>query len=557
MAILILCPNSKCGELFDASDGAVGTNLKCPACGRAMRISADGSASEVTGGDQPAPADLPKAQTKPQDKPDESSAFDLSDRKTEAPKAAAKSPTDAQSDLDEIDFDLAPAQEPQPFLGLSSQGELNSPSNNVASLAAEDTSELSELAEGGQDDFDLGALGALEVKMEGSPSELPFAEQRKRPAETVKFSDQLDEPLDLDELSAAEAFAAQAEEDALFSSAGLAMVIPAIGLIGIIGGIVMGMVFFPDSLIVAGYVGGIIGWAGTFIMAFLLVLGIEQPKAAQIRCRVCRNVFPEGTNVCGWCGTPLEEQVIHPLAAECLNAMSYARASKTKILTLVITAVLGYLLIASTSRAVNLVTQNHDIWQWAALGFWVLIGFFVLSFWLEHFGNIVRTTMNRQDTPADLPIVFSLSNIGSGLRGLGLLITCVLPVVTIPLLPLGALVAAGASGRNGELRPGKILRTVCGHAWDFVVLWLVLMVWLAGLFLSLAILAAVAHKVGQLIPSVPEHSEIIVTEVSRSIAIAVGASILGLFGVVFARCIGLFGRYQLIARLGAKKTPQA
>ena len=556
MTILILCPNSQCGELFDVPDEAVGTNLDCPACDTAIKISADGSASEIAGGDQPASTDQPEAQDKPQDQAGESAAFDLSDREGEAPKAASDDLADAQEDLDEIDFALAPEQELQPFHGLSPQGELTGLASNGAPPDGQEPSELSTVVEGGKDEFDLGELGIFETQMEEPQDELPFAEPQNQSARTIKFSEQLDEPLDLDELSEAEAFAAQADEEALFSSTRLALIIPAIGLIGIIGGMVMGMIFFPERLIVAGYVGGIAGWVGTFIMAFLLVLGIEQPKAAQIRCRVCRNMFPEGTEVCGWCGAPLEEQSIHPLAADCLHAMPYARASKGRIFALVTAAVLGYLLIAASSRAVDIVEQNHDIWRWVALGFWVLIGFCVLSFWLEHFGNVVRTTLNRQDTPADLPIAFSPSNIGSGLRGLGLLITCVLPIVTIPLLPLGALVAAGAYGPNGELGPGKILRTVCRHAWDFVILWLILMVWLAVLCLSLAILAAVIHKVGPLIPSVPDHSGTIVIVVSRSIAIGLGAAILGLFGVVFARCIGLFGRYQLIARFGAKKTPQ-
>jgi len=128
-----------------------------------------------------------------------------------------------------------------------------------------------------------------------------------------------------------------------------------------------------------------------------------------------------------------------------------------------------------------------------------------------------------------------------GIRGLGILIVYVLPVVTLPLLPMGLLgMACADDGRALDL--AWAWRAVRRMRREYARLWLVLGIWCAGAggcalgvhFLTGKLFSAAMGRSGQMDASVA-----VIVWALGCLAASVG---LLAFVAAFFRCIGIFGR---------------
>ncbi len=121
----------------------------------------------------------------------------------------------------------------------------------------------------------------------------------------------------------------------------------------------------------------------------------------------------------------------------------------------------------------------------------VLANVFVAGYFLRFYVNVMISSLEGTDLPPQLPYFNILQILATGLKGLGIFLVYVLPIVTIPLLPLGWMALAyTGDGRGYDLiwacraavkRPGRLL-----FVWVMSLVYLIVGVIVACLLTALA-----------------------------------------------------------------------
>jgi len=202
-----------------------------------------------------------------------------------------------------------------------------------------------------------------------------------------------------------------------------------------------------------------------------------------------------------------------------------------------------FVILCSATLAWNL----HGAW---AIGFVVLaeVALLVLvlvfaGHFLEFFRDVVVGSVENSDLVPEMPPLRPRDQLPEALRALGAIFVYVLPVVTLPLLPLGVLGLAWADG-GGGLDLVWALKAARRRPRQLAVLWAVLLPWaaavVAGPWLTLTFFFWISgdvirqlhgHWVGQFLSMV---------FVGEGVVLAVAVALLS--PTVCCRCIGLFGR---------------
>jgi len=181
----------------------------------------------------------------------------------------------------------------------------------------------------------------------------------------------------------------------------------------------------------------------------------------------------------------------------------------------------------------------------------------VLAYFVAFLLRAVRETASRSRAAPDLPPIADPQNIVNLLKFLLLCLIYIGPIFTIPLVPLGLL---------GLAAPGTVspfnLRGMSGvlgrHAKDFVILWLLLLLWGAALVLALALLAVARILVGDWMPHLQGSSLTALEFVGLAVGSFVTAGLVSIFGLCLCRCVGMFGRHNaniLTPARDAKQNP--
>jgi hypothetical protein len=118
----------------------------------------------------------------------------------------------------------------------------------------------------------------------------------------------------------------------------------------------------------------------------------------------------------------------------------------------------------------------------------------------------------------------------------------IVPLLTLPLLPLGLLAAADKS-KGRFTHPLSLLHLARQRPQDLIVLWLVLLMWGAATGLGLGAVGMLHHyAAGMTFPD--EGSTVAYVTMVSMLALGLAGAVACVFGLAIGHCIGTFGRRQ-------------
>jgi len=523
MAILVMCSNSQCGELIDVPEEAAGTQLACPVCGTMLHVPGPAVQPSPKEEQPAAPAD---ARARPE-QPDAPAAPPAAEERPEP--AAPAAPTDEEA------LDLAREEAPQ----LSVSSEMAELLRETSKPAVEEQVDLSP---------DIG--GSADLPAQPSVAEPPAAPADKDETDLAGLIDDTLALLPPEEI--APAASAGSVDEGVLEHEPVSAVPFIIGLLGMACGLAVGIFGWPGQRIVGAYAGAGLGWMAGFTFGFMVVFAIDRGGIRMIRCTVCDNLFPVGTRTCRLCGSVLSAKLVNPLATECAQAGSYALSNLTGVYWMSIFLVIGSLLFQGVWHLRRAYPQLPGP-VWAALfGLCGVFGVCAIIYWVAFFCSAIRGTLARADKKFTAPDFWSLDSFRMGLKGIVVLVGYTLPVITLPLLPLSLLSVGWPKGRL-SLLPSKALGRLSRSTRDAVVLWLFLLVWLAGLALSAAVAQVALNWLDAIMPKAEGPSGTALSMVYTAIWTGVMTAVISIFCLAVGRCIGMFGRFNHIALSGAAR----
>ena len=286
-------------------------------------------------------------------------------------------------------------------------------------------------------------------------------------------------------------------------------------------------------------------------------------------CPTCGNYFPEGTEFCQWCGGVLVGKFDNPVARGGLHAGSYGLGNRRAAGIMAGMGLIGGAVAEAIHQAAR-AGACPDAWLWLPIGLVGLILAYLGGYLLEWLLSAIRQTARMENdwlqrrkqsvaggggladmADASPPSLWPGRNLLSTAGALAIACVYVVPLVTLPLLPL-ALLHLATGGLGKALNVTLSLRTAWRRSGDFILLWMVLFLWVAGLILAL-VLAAGAFVAMDRIPALVD-SAVATSSTAAGAALwilltackfAIVAALACVFGLTIARCIGLFGRRSL------------
>jgi hypothetical protein len=142
----------------------------------------------------------------------------------------------------------------------------------------------------------------------------------------------------------------------------------------------------------------------------------------------------------------------------------------------------------------------------------------------------------------DGPRPGSLEAVSAGFWALCAAAVYILPLVTIPLLPMAMLMLA-SPGRKKALNPIAAARAAWRRPKGFVVLWMFLMMWLAGMVLA-GVVVKIIYDLRLSLPHIEGFAAATLSVIFTGFAAALWAVVAAIFGLAMFRCIAAFGRYS-------------
>ena len=408
----------------------------------------------------------------------------------------------------------------------------------------------------GADEFELAAAGegAADQVAGGRPAGMQMPLPASGPdlkEPEISFSAVLEEAPSLLAQPAQAAARPVEISDGVLENKFAEVLIFALGLSGMAVGLVLGILLldyqnvvssYVGQKVLSAYVGAVLGWVGGFTLAFLIVLVSDKTETPKAHCPVCHNIFPAETELCQWCGSPLSAPTFNPLASDCLSAGAYATTNLGS-------AFLMCMLAAATTVILDLFWLLPEMMPQASqampglIVIGAILGFSVLAYIVQFMLRAIAETVSRSRTAPDLPNFFSPRNFTDAARFVALCVLYIVPVFTIPLMPLGVL-ALASPGNVSCFDLRGMSRVLGRHAKDFVILWLLLLLWGAGMVLAIALLAVAYMTIGDLLPQLEGSPGQALHFVGVGLTSFVLAAIVCIFGLALCRCIGMFGRHN-------------
>lgn len=538
-----MCSNPACSELFDAPDQAVGRKVRCPSCGSVQVVQADGKLAidpQAAQGPAPSVSAAPAAQpaapvARPLQAPLPTQEITL-----EA-SAPVQAPPPAKPADDEI-IDLAPLTSASRKGGKAATSPPGAPAGQGGAFHATTPKKVGGAPQSLDAEIELSAVEEAPAapKTARHKGESGTAAPRPEPESEIKFSSLLE---DVPASAQLQTTSVQIS-DGVLEHRWAELLIFLLGLAGTAGGLALGLLWLDFHPVVSAYIGALAGWVGGFILAFLIVLAAERGETPKVHCPVCNNVFPADTETCQWCGSALAAPSFNPLAADGMAGGSYALTNLGSIFWA------GFLGMAAVSiiEMLRVLPAKVSVPTEAKFGLLAVAGLVALwflsvlaGFWLQ----AVRETLSRSRTAPDLPSLWSLGNLGDTFKLLGLTAIYVAPVLLLPLMPLGLLAVAAPL----KFSPFNLLgmkRIVGRHAKDFVILWLLILLWLAGMMLAVLLLVAICIAVGSALPKAAGQAEVAIHFVGAAVMAFALTVVACIFCLAMMRCIGMFGRHNSV-----------
>ena len=508
MAILAMCPDKLCGELFEVPDAAAGQQVRCPACGKVQTIAAQERprTKPVHGEDLPQPEDLgePLATGGEEDLP----FFEAEDEQLPLAAEETPLPRPAAQEEDELDFGVDEEPPKAPQRGKPARG-------------------AADLPPPGEDEESF-----MPVQTRREVRSLYSHRPKSRAAERIAIPEEPAGDESMLGLFAGEVADEQEQAENKLVVAALV----AVGGIGLVAGALAGAGLGGEWPVLGALLGAGCGWVIGVLAAFMLILAHPKDEVPKVRCTTCGNVFPADIESCKWCGAALPGPGVSPLTAGCLASHRYAVSNAKSAVGL---AMLVAVPAAMIYAAFNLPQAPKELPPiLTALS--VVLAFLVGSCWLRYFLTVVSSTLLSAERAPEAPRVWDLHNLAVGIKGIGAAVIYILPLFTVPLLPL-AMLRLSSPRQHGAFDPVLNTRAALAHARDFAALWLWKLLWLAVVAFSTAIIILL-FNLKELIPTMEGDAKIIVDTLLLGAEVAIIAVAAAVCGTAIFRCIGLFGR---------------
>ncbi len=257
----------------------------------------------------------------------------------------------------------------------------------------------------------------------------------------------------------------KAPDDAVLESKAAVPIIFLMGLAGIVCGAAAGFHMYPRGPIEGAYLGGAIGWVAGFVIACLFVQAAERDDERAF-CPTCGNYFPEGTEFCQWCGGVLVGKFDNPVARGGLHAGSYGLGNRRAAGIMAGMGLIGGAVAEAIHQAAR-AGACPDAWLWLPIGLVGLILAYLGGYLLEWLLSAIRQTARMENdwlqrrkqsvaggggladmADASPPSLWPGRNLLSTAGALAIACVYVVPLVTLPLLPLALLhLATGGLGK--------------------------------------------------------------------------------------------------------------
>ena len=495
MAILVMCSNPNCGDMFDAPDNSAGQKVRCPSCGRVQ--ASDGEASKAT----PPVNQLQEPPAEPVSK-------------APAQKPAIKNPAEPAK--------LAAPQKPEEL--IQSPPKITAPEPVKIDLAPDfDTPAEKKLKPSQKLNSEMKTLADNEAGLSEVFDELYF------PSKTAGLTH-----------DRVEAAAPETDIEALGSKSVAATVL-ILGVLGMAAGVFGGIKLTEPLQIVAIFVGAGVGWIAGFSMGILLVFVIDKGGSDQVRCTICGEVIAAAANVCKWCGSPAPTMDVNPMTGYGLAAGTYARGNITCLIGMGALAMLVYVLGSLAFELPRLFPDQLGQTRPYLIGVAALVGLFVFGFWMRYLRSVVTQTMKGKNKIPEDPATNLIGDFTAGIHGLAVLVFYVGALFPLPLLPLG-LLSMSMPNRRSLLGLPWAVRTVGQFVGNYVILWLLILLWLAGMALGVVLVEALFSLKKMLPDFTNPDTQLIVYYMLNAIKVLFTGAVVGAFLVAVFRCIGMFGR---------------
>jgi len=292
----------------------------------------------------------------------------------------------------------------------------------------------------------------------------------------------------------------------------------------------------------------------------------EQPAAAQpaaptgagtIDCPNCGGAMPGAASACpacGWvkgsglsvtAGAAAEQDAPGDpgqLAVDCFKAIAYGASNFNSIFILVMCAIFLSMLLGIAYQFFAAFLFVHPAGR-LILGVMSVCVYTIMGGYYQRF--FLDTVIGSLEGADQAPAVpsFNISQMFvTGLKGLGVAFVYVLPIFTLPLWPLGTL----AWGYSDDLRCFDVtwaLRAAARRPAQLLVLWLILLIWLAVMVVALA---ALWFLMKMMIAAMIAAMGCFGLLIGLPIAVALITVVAVMFTTVIYRCVGMLGRHNPI-----------
>lgn len=298
--------------------------------------------------------------------------------------------------------------------------------------------------------------------------------------------------------------------------------------------------------------------------------------AANRRCPQCGRLVSSQAKACPFCGTvagavvPAVTAEAGPAAARyapagglyrdsCLQAGRYALKSFPAIVLMMFMGGLFYALLRAAVALGTLCSGEHALQSCLLVIAAGVVALYAVGYFSRFCLSIIESTLRGAADPPKFPSLNPVSTFIVAGKTLGLLAVYVVPIVTLPLLPIGLLGQSYSDDRRAYDVPWAA-RAAGGCAEDLGVLWLILLPAIGLIALTTVVLMSPFHSLAAAqTAGLSGFSAQAVGIVILTVGAMLSAAVTLLVLVGACRCVGMLGRHnpELIRSLRHRRQPLA
>ncbi len=230
------------------------------------------------------------------------------------------------------------------------------------------------------------------------------------------------------------------------------------------------------------------------------------------------------------------------LAVDCFKAIAYGASNFRSIFILVLYAAGVFLVVRLLAILIGPLLIFHPIGLAILYLINMAISIIMSGLYFRFYLDAVISSLEGVDQAPDLP-PFSIKDMfATGLKGLGIWLVYLFPLVTLPLLPL-ALLAWGYSDDNAPFDVSWALRAAAKRPGQLLILWPIMLLWIALMIVASVILFSLLAVITGSVAATGCFG-LLMSLLIKLAGVVVISAVGVMFITVVFRCIGMLGRHN-------------